>query len=290
MKKLLILLLILLFGMISCIPEDVYENDGDNHGGDEDIITPDPDKPIVFKDANLEKCIRNTIRKSEGEIKIEDVEDVEVIGCSNRGIRYLDGLERFPSLKDMSVTTNDITDVSPLKHVKSLKKLSLRGNKNLDSNSLRDLTGLEELGIQDCGITSLEPLKNMKKLQNLSADSNNLESIKDAENLTGLTALSFSANKVTSLEGIENLTGLKTLRADTNQLDSMEEVANLTELTFFTITGNYLTNETLPVLLNLVNLERLSIGENCISDFTVTRELRERGVEVNVGYEQNNCR
>jgi len=49
-------------------------------------------------------------------------------------------------------------------------------------------------------------------------------------------------------------------------------------------------NETLPVLLNLVNLESLSIGKNCITDFTVTRELIERGVKVDTGREQNNCR
>ncbi|HOG44852.1 MAG TPA: hypothetical protein PK560_12315, partial [bacterium] len=54
-------------------------------------------------------------------------------------------------------------------------------------------------------------------------------------------------------------------------------------LKFLSVPTNYLQNEDLPVLLNLVNLEHLNVEENCLTDFTITNELREKGVEVVVG-------
>ena len=105
------------------------------------------------------------------------------------------------------------------------------------------------------------------------------------KNLTGLTWLAISENPIDSLKGIENLVNLTRISASLNNLTSIEEVKNLTNLKSLYVSTNYLENDDLPVLKYLVNLERLNVSDNCITDFIITNELREKGVDVVVGHQ-----
>ncbi len=232
MKKNFLLIVFLLF-LLSCGGVEETDSDSDET---EDIETSDSDtfdgsEVIKFKDVNLEKCVRTKIQKPEGEITVEDVKNVESLDCLRMNIKVLDGIEKLPSLSNISFYENDIKDFSSLKGINTLKKLNIFRNENVDINTLSELNSLEELDVSSCGLTTLEPLKNLEFLKVLSANTNNLTSIEEVKNLTGLESLILNKNYLQNddLPVLLNLVNLEHLNirenciTDFTVIDQMKE-------------------------------------------------------------------
>ena len=171
MKKRLIILIVFLLFLLSCGGVEETDNDSDET---EDIETSDSDtfdgsEVIMFKDVNLEKCVRSVIQKPEGEITVEDVKNVNTLLCDEMGILRIDGIEKIINLNYLSLTRNNIKDFSLLKNLKSLKTLDIIGNINTNVETLGELVVFNKndlLKFRNFGKKSLTELDQL--LDNLS--------------------------------------------------------------------------------------------------------------------------
>lgn len=114
---------------------------------------------IKFTDKNLEKEIKELLKKPEGDIFPADVANIE----------------------SLDFDWCDISDISPIANCKELKELLLSGNKITDITPLAALTKLTTLELDTNHITDLSPLAGMENLERLSLYGN--------DNLTDLTPL-----------------------------------------------------------------------------------------------------
>lgn len=93
--------------------------------------------------------------------------------ADNTSINTLDGIENLVNLEEfISNSFVEISDISKLKNLTKLKKISIYKSKVNDISSLKELENLEYLDISNSSITSLKPLENLKKLQYLNLQNN----------------------------------------------------------------------------------------------------------------------
>ena len=140
--------------------EDEDEEEDVNEDGVEDngIIPFDQsglqDYVIEWNDARLEKVVRKEIKKSEGDIMLSDVWELEFLGMSYEG----------------NSQDEELLDISALKELRNLKSLVMSYSRIKDFAVLSELTNLNKLvlnydAIEDLSvipvIPSLEELKLM---------------------------------------------------------------------------------------------------------------------------------
>lgn len=89
-----------------------------------------------FADAALEGAVREALGIPEGDIPAEDMRNLAVLFVPDRGIRSLSGLEYAASLQELNIDTSHVSDLWPLAHLTSLRRLVL------SHNGIRDLTPL----------------------------------------------------------------------------------------------------------------------------------------------------
>ncbi len=133
---------------------------------DKNAIELTPIDSLTISDYSLEVCIKNTGRKY--------IEEINALICNNKGIQYLDGIEKLTELKTLHLNFNKIEDINPLVELKKLNILYLSGNQLQDLEPLSALVQLTELAIQKNGIQDLSPLQNLSTLKTLHARSNKI--------------------------------------------------------------------------------------------------------------------
>ncbi len=149
---------------------------------------------MTFKDKGLEKMIRDTLGKPQGEVTVEELESIEVI---------------VPSYYRV------ISDISELKYCKNLKKLEFPSDdrqpittiKQIDA--LSELTELKELTLA-CNwvLSDISPLKNLKKLEVLKLYGNAIEDISVLKELPALRILYLGENPIQDFSPISGMTEL----------------------------------------------------------------------------------
>lgn len=84
-------------------------------------------------------------------------------------MRYL------PSLWEIDLSGNNISDVTFLLNNKNLKEISLIGNPIENFSVLSELSRLQYLEIQNCGLTSFEGIEKFSSLKFFYATDNKLD-------------------------------------------------------------------------------------------------------------------
>jgi hypothetical protein len=81
-----------------------------------------PGENVVFKDANLKRCILSALPGQPSEITIQTAAKLLTVSCPGRGITDLTGLEKFANLNSLDLTGNQITQFAlNLPNLQSLK-------------------------------------------------------------------------------------------------------------------------------------------------------------------------
>ena len=89
-------------------------------------ITLNKGDKIYFNDENLKTCILDFLEKPyDSDIYVDDIIDIVELNLSEKNIESISGLEYFLSLESLSLYSNHITDLSPLRRLINLKKLYL---------------------------------------------------------------------------------------------------------------------------------------------------------------------
>jgi len=254
----------------------------------------------MFKDEKFEQLIRDTIDKPTGEITVEDMAGIEILGAPNRtkigkdgkylGLSDISGIEYCRNLTFLDISFNDICDVSNLSglaNLKALKTLKISKINITDISALSELTNLEYLIIGNNPISDLSPIARLTNLTVLWIPNTQVTDIEPLRNLVNLEELNLfnMPNAIEDLSPLAELRNLKDLRIGLRQYNQsrgsqLQAVGHLTNLE--TLLMEIYTDESNDIspLSNLVNLKELVLNGGApggvfnLSDLSPLRHLR----------------
>lgn len=177
----------------------------------------------IAKDLIKEKLSFYIIEEN-GEEYISDyaLDRVSYLDLSSRGLTNhdLEGItETFPNISSLTITNNNISDLSSLANLKNLSIVYF------SKNNVEDISAL-------CA---------MDKVEGLDLSYNKIADIGCLEGkLADYAYLDVSGNN--GITGIEKLTSISNLIADNIGLESLESLSNLNELTSLSVRNNNIKN------------------------------------------------
>ena len=198
-------------------------------------------------------------------LKREKVSNIE-------GIQYCTSLETL-NLGNSGVEVGQITDISALAGLKSLKEVHLVGNRITDISALGTLPNLEVADLMyNTTLTDWHALINCSKLTNLHITGTNIPDISRLKEIITLKVFQAEARLLgdNDIKVLEELP-LEEVILSVNQITSLETFRNITTLKKITITNNKIVD--LEPISQLPNLEYLKISYNKISDLTKVADM-----------------
>ena len=217
--------------------------------------------PVYFEDTRLKTAVEDALWVNDP--TPADMQGLFELTCSNTindGVKSLVGLEHATHLASLTLSYNEISDLSPLQHLTELntlivndnsisdlsalagltglKKLDIHRNKVTDISVLSRLTDLNHLVIRLNHITDISVLAHMPNLQWLNAQNCRISDISVLSGLTGLTRLSLQGNRITDLSALAGLSDLEMLLLHDNRIQDISALTEMYELSLLTLQGN----------------------------------------------------
>ena len=185
------------------------------------------------------------------------------------------GLEEIPEVDSLTRLThlelgdNRISKIGDLPD--TLVELSLRSNEITQIHSLEDLPELEILYLQDNAIVKIAGLDDLASLKQLDLGGNEIEIMEGLSGLTSLWSLRLTGNRITRIQGLEGLVALDHIDLSENLIASIEPLAATKSLTSISIAKNKLEGS-LDVS-GFENLERLNVRDNALAALSGVEKL-----------------
>lgn len=278
------------------------------YGGYSFVATPveKPQEKIVnFKDQGLKKFILDNLHsyngedktagidgeydfklldtnyrkpKSETEIFIKDMEQIEAIGI--RGYYDFEAYSNAESEEEIEKLKLEVTDLTGLEYAKNLKMLSISShdveasfspNALKDISILQELKNLELLRLSHNAITDITPISKLTNLKKLYISHNLIENISSLANMNNLTALDVSRNNIKDINAISNLTNLTELTIVDTKIDNIDATQNMLQLQRIDLRENNVSD--ISILSNVASLKEVFFDKNKIKDFTPLTNL-----------------
>ncbi|MCD8509713.1 MAG: leucine-rich repeat domain-containing protein [Bacillus sp. (in: Bacteria)] len=131
----------------------------------------------IITDEGLEAAIRLEINYEKGEIRPDQLVDIQSLRIRGAGIESLDGIQYMTSLVSLDLRDNEITDISLLADLTRLQELNLRGNQISNIEALAGLTSLRDLNLRENQIDDISPLRGLYLLEDINLRYNRIENI-----------------------------------------------------------------------------------------------------------------
>lgn len=134
---------------------------------------------VRIEDPVLEKAIRDQLKLDDKDIlDYQAILKLESLYPRGEGkIKSLKGLENAWNLKQLYLTSQDITDITPLSGLYQLDFLALNGNRIQDACPISGLTGLRKLVLFHNEIEDIGCLSHLTKLTDLLLSNNHIRDI-----------------------------------------------------------------------------------------------------------------
>lgn len=243
---------------------------------DKPPVVPDPDRlPGAFvhiPDTKLRAAIAEVLGKSpNAPIAVEEMEGLDELRVSNRGIRDLTGLQFAINLDELILEDNEISDLSPLAGLINLERLYLAGNPISNLSHVKGLTNLVEFNVHRTLVTDLSPLAGLINLTNLAFSNENLSDISPLAGLINLRKIFSWGHAISDLSPLAGLTKLERINFCGGAISDLTPLAGLTGLTRLYLAGEKISD--ISPIARLTGLTRLSLSGNDISDISPLSHL-----------------
>ena len=183
-----------------------------------------PEGVVLFKDANLEKAIRDALGIPTELLKKEDLEKLEELeyeGKDGAKISDLTGIEHCTSIQKLRLEHNLIADIKLLSGLTKLNSLSLYDNSVTDISPLENLGNITSLSLEKNGLSDIHILSNLTKLSWLVIDYNLISDITALAGLQNLGYVNLNYNQITDISALVNNSGLRgDIRLQSNPLNN----------------------------------------------------------------------
>ncbi len=193
---------------------------------------------VIFPDPNLEAAVRADLKKTTGDLSIEDLRALSLLSAGSRGITNLLGVEWATNLVTFDGSQNRISDLSPLAGLNRLSYLDVSYNRARDLSPLKGLTNLYCLILGGWPPSNpfydLSPLIGLGSLQVLWISGDPRRDYSGLSALTSVWSLTFdlaTPAAVGYLTGLTNLTELSIFSWPTQDVHPLLALTNWTSLT-----------------------------------------------------------
>ncbi len=210
---------------------------------------------------------------------------LENVSISNNQISNMSRISELGDLKSLNLATNQITKIEGLENKLNLTALNLESNKITKIEGLENLSNLEGLGLWNNQIIDITPLSVNNSLMSLNLMANP-EIDGDRSHYTGekLEALN-EIGKILDRGGTIKINADKLglfknyqkLDLPFQYLTTLNPLKGLTELTFLNLSYSNLTledEESQEILRSMSKLEDLNLSSNKITKATILNELK----------------
>jgi len=104
--------------------------------------------PVLFNDYRInDKALGNCIEQAIKDFEVYTASGLEVLNCSDAGIKSLLGLSQFKNLKRLKLSDNQIRNLVELSVMLELIEVQLDGNQIVDSVPMAVLPHLEQVNL-----------------------------------------------------------------------------------------------------------------------------------------------
>lgn len=185
-------------------------------------------------------------------------------GASRRSgddVLYTLGEKEFSaSVRTLNLRAEYVYDISVLANCTDLEELELSYTSVSDLSPLAGLSRLRELQLEGLYLTDISALAGLTSLESLSLRGNFIEDYSVLGGFPHLTSLSVSNTDFANIAPYIHIDTLTSLVASNCSISDLTMLSKSTALKTLMLDNNPLTNEDVPSLSGLTNLERLWLG------------------------------
>ncbi len=116
-----------------------------------------------IEDANLRTCLDESGMT---------VQTVHTLVCSGKGVQSLQGLQQLPALKNVNLSHNELSDLSPLAEVKGLEVLYATNNSIESVDALTELPQLSAVSLRSNQLSDGDVFYTLPELKKLYVQGN----------------------------------------------------------------------------------------------------------------------
>ena len=147
------------------------------------------------------------------------------------GIPSREQLHELIFLETLTVSGDQLRDLSPITEFIRLKELEFTGTQISDLSPLTHLTELESLTCSRSPVMDLTPLQSLSNLKHLNFENTRVNDLKPIRELTGLESLNCAGTQITSLKHISGSVNLKVLDCYNTFIKNLKPLKKLDQLT-----------------------------------------------------------
>ena len=221
---------------------------------------------INWTDKAIEGVVRSTTGLYDTDIVKKEVESIEILEWTLKNVQKLDDLRHLSSLKYLTLNESDIGNLEPLTTLKELVNLSFKDCVIDDLSALSQMKGLRELNLFDCEQVDIASIANAK-IQDLSIWDSNIINIEFLKNLPNLKSLDLKNCTIDDVNSLKSLNNLVTLTIENCNLDDISFVQDLTQLKTLRLPHNNI--EDISFIQGLTQLDYIDVAHNKIEDISV---------------------
>lgn len=214
----------------ACAPSDSDTNATTTTTTTTTVIDNSP--AVAFVDVDVEKAVREELKKPEGAITENDLLRITTLGVKGYDITLAD-LYHMPNIEYISFKEiSESLDMAPVNSLKNLRSFATLLGELEDISFLEGLTELEYLYVGKNAITDISVLRGLTKLKEIDLRQNlfKLDDMTIFSQMTDLEHLDVGCVHIRSLNGIETLKKLKRLNIYDTGFDDFSPLLELTQL------------------------------------------------------------
>ncbi|MFX1478500.1 MAG: tetratricopeptide repeat protein [Promethearchaeota archaeon] len=197
---------------------------------------------------------------------------IKILDLSNQDISDITPLSSLHSLKKLYLSGTSITSLESLHELNRLKVLTFYNTKVTDINPLDSLTNLEELNFKQTDISDIKPLLSLKKLKKLDFSNTKVFDISPISSLTALQEISLGGKfKLSDLSVLASLLNLKKLDLADAIVTDLSWIASLSQIEFLDLSNTQVSD--ISPLKSLRNLKTLNLCNTLVSDIEPLKQL-----------------
>lgn len=224
-----------------------------------DTITELQPDTIIVNTASVYNLLR-TFRKSE-----------KVDISNNLNILDIEPLSELTELTELDLSYTIISDLKPIRNLKKLEVLNLRGSPVINLLPLRYIGSLKELDVSYTMVDNIEVAAFLSDLTKLNLSNSAIVELANMSYLKSLTQLNISSTEVSNINPISNNKLISDLDISNTDITNIDALDSLTELQHLNIDSTRI-NDINP-LSSCLNLSMLKANSTDIYDLTPLNKL-----------------
>ncbi|MEM7405426.1 MAG: leucine-rich repeat domain-containing protein [Pseudomonadota bacterium] len=168
-----------------------------------------------------ERALAQCAQQAVFDQKVSDRTQIRRLICQNPAVEDLAPLAAMPQLEELYLQGASLTSLDGIEALPKLRKLSVAGNKDLDSlTGLETATALIELQANSAGLKSLRGLEGALELKVVAAMNNRLTgaALEPLKGLQKLESVVMNSNRISDLSALRDKPALRELQVYSNDI------------------------------------------------------------------------